>query len=391
MIYKYFDFASTTPVINSFMEKSNEYLSDFGNPSNDTSFSFSNKNKIKITKNSIKSLLNADVNSKIIFTSGGSESNNLVILGWFLKNIRKINNLVFITSPIEHHSILNCSKYLKNSGVIVEYLKIDKDGIINNDYYEYLLKKYKNENKNILVSIMTVNNEIGTIEDIHTLCYIAHKYNAKFHTDAVQGFGHIKIDVKNLDVDYLSLSGHKIGAIKGIGALYIKNRMETKISPTIFGGKQEYGLRGGTENIFGISSLNEAIKNIDISENTINKISKLKQKIVENLKEYGIDFIVNGPEDDSICSPNILNISFSGIYGESLMYCLSDLYHIIVSTGSACSDISEENHVLKEIDCPFDYKFGTIRISISKETTEEDINYLTESINKCILKLKNKF
>lgn len=388
----YFDYASTTPVIDSFKKKSIEFLNEFGNPSNDTLISFKNRQIISNTKNNIKKLLNAKKDSSIVFTSGGSESNSLVILGWFLKNIKNINNMVFITTPIEHHSIINCANYLKNNGVKIEYLKINDKGLVEEKYYNYLLEKYSKKNSNILVSIMWVNNEIGTIQNIYSLSKIAHDYkNVKFHTDAVQAFGHIYIDASLSNVDFLSLSGHKIGATKGIGALYIKNSMLNKINPIIFGGKQEYGLRGGTENIFGISSLNEAIKNMDISENTINKISKLKQKIVENLKEYGIDFIVNGPEDDSICSPNILNVSFSGIYGESLMYCLSDLYHIVVSTGSACSDISEENHVLKEINCPFDYKFGTIRISISKETTEEDINYLTESINKCILKLKNKF
>lgn len=388
MIFKYFDYASTTPVIDSFKEKSKEYLDNFGNPSNDTPIAFSNKNNIKIAKSTIKCTLNADDNSSIIFTSGGSESNSLAILGWFLKNVKKIENLVFITTPIEHHSILNCAKYLKQSGVCVEYLKVDNEGFVNKDYYEFLLNKCKKENRNIFVSIMMVNNEIGTIQDIYNLCYIAHKYNAKFHTDAVQGYGHIKIDVKSLDVDFLSLSGHKIGAIKGIGALYIKNRMEKKISPIIFGGKQEYGLRGGTENVFGINSLDNASKNIDTTKETIEKLYNLKARIVRNLKEYGLNFIVNGPKENYNCSPNILSISFSGIYGESLMYCLSDIYNIIISTGSACSEISEENHVLKEINCPFDYKFGTIRISISKETTEEDVDYLTESINKSILKLR---
>lgn len=391
MIYKYFDYASTTPVLDSFKEDSNKYLDMFGNPSNDNPLAFENRNIIEITKNNIRKSLNSKNNSDIIFTSGGSESNSMVILGWFLKNIKNKENLVFITTPIEHHSVLNCAGYLEKENVKVEYLKINDKGTVNKDYYEFILNKYSKENKNILVSIMWVNNEIGTIQNISILSYIAHKYKAKFHTDAVQAYGHIKIDASISDVDFLSLSGHKIGAVKGIGAVYIKNGFRNKISPIVFGGKQQYGIRGGTENTFGIASLNEAVKNIDISNENINKLYNIKKRIIEDLKQYGITFIVNGYTDLYNSSPNILNISFFGIYGESLMYCLSDLYHIIVSTGSACSDISEENHVLKEIDCPFDYKFGTIRISISKETTEEDINYLTESINKCILKLKNKF
>lgn len=385
----YFDYASTTPVIDSFKEKSIEFLNEFGNPSNDTLISFKNRQIISNTKNNIKKLLNAKKDSSIVFTSGGSESNSLVILGWFLKNIKNINNMVFITTPIEHHSIINCANYLKNNGVKIEYLKINDKGLVEEKYYNYLLEKYSKENSNILVSIMWVNNEIGTIQNIYSLSKIAHDYkNVKFHTDAVQAFGHIYIDTSLSNVDFLSLSGHKIGATKGIGALYIKNSMLNKINPIIFGGKQEYGIRGGTENVFGISSLNEAVKSLDISEETILKMYSLKKRIIDNLKENGNDFIINGPSDIINSSPNILNVSFYGIYGESLMYCLSELYGIFVSVGSACSEISSENHVLKAIDCPYDYKYGTIRISLSKNTTEKDVDFLTKAINICIEKIK---
>lgn len=372
----YADNAATTKLsLNAFDEMKKYLLDDYSNPSQPYSFSKKSKMALKNARKMIAECINASP-EEIFFTSGGSESDNWAIKCYGLNgDIRNI-----FTSEIEHHAVLNSCEAVNHSFV---KLKVDSNGIVNKETLEKALSQEKEwvaSCETSFVSIMMANNEIGTIEPIKELAKIAHKYGACFHTDAVQCVGHMKIDVKDLDIDMLSASAHKFNGPKGIGFLYIKKG--TIIHQLINGGAQENGHRAGTENVASIVGMATALKeNLDDLDANVKHITEVENAFVSKLKEYKIDFIRNGSEYHM---PGIVNISIKNSDGEMLLHRL-DLMGIYISTGSACDSVNNQvSHVIKAIKVPNEYSEGTIRISFGKDNTIEDAETIANAIKKII-------
>lgn len=345
----------------------------FGNPSSAHRLGIEAEKRMKTARENVAKLINAQAN-EIVFTSGGSESNNTAI-----KGIVRMGDHI-ISSKIEHPSVLKTLKELEEEGIEVTYLDVDNNGVIN---LEQLKNSIKNNTK--LVTIMHVNNEIGSIQPIEKIIKIVKDTNkkTKIHVDAVQSAGKIKIDVKKLDVDLMSISSHKIHGPKGSGALYIKKGINIK--PLISGGGQENEIRSGTENLPMISGFGVASKIIlDNIENKIKHVNNIKEHFVNRLSEIE-DIRINSPIDD-VHIGNILNVSFKGIKGEVLLHALED-YDIYVSTGSACSakKSSHKNYVLPAIGLDECYISGAIRFSFSYLNTIEEVDATIEAL-KSILK-----
>ena len=364
----YADNAATTKLDAEAYEAMKPYLlNDYSNPSQPYSFSRSSKKAIKDARQVIAECIGAEPD-EIYFTSGGTESDNWAIKGTALYGSHKKS---VITSEFEHHAVLRSCESLEYLGYPVAYLKPNSDGVIVPDYLKEII------HSPVLVSIMYVNNEIGTIQPINELADIVHKYGAYFHTDAVQAVGHIPINVNELGVDLLSASAHKFNGPKGIGFLYIKKGVE--ILPLLNGGSQEHGIRGGTENVASIVGMAIALKNncenIQKNEKHIKAVSNA---FISNLK---VDYHING---NSNKLSGINSISFENKSGESLLHLL-DLKGICVSTGSACDSVNTQiSHVLQAIGVAEELAKGTIRVSFSKDNTIEDAITLAETINKMI-------
>lgn len=370
----YADNAATTKLDDEAFEAMKPYLlNDYGNASQPYSFSRASKKALKNARQTIAECINAQP-EEIYFTSGGTESDNWAIKGTFFLN----NKCRIITSEIEHHAILNSTKAIESMGCEVVYLKPTKEGLITIDELSRAVTKQTN-----LVSVMFTNNEIGTIQPIKELAKIAHKSGALFHTDAVQAVGHIKLDVKDLDVDMLSASAHKFNGPKGIGFLYIKNG--TPLIPYIDGGAQESSLRAGTENIASIVGMAYALKkNCDEIEKNTSKVKKLEKDLLDLLGvSHNKEIIKNGGNNTL---PGIISLSFKNQNGEAMLHRL-DLKGICVSTGSACDGKdSNISHVLKAIKLDEKYAKGTIRISLCKNNTKDEITIISEEIKKILQK-----
>lgn len=368
----YADNAATTKLDDDALNAMLPFLRDqYGNSSQPYSFSRSAKKALKDARETIASCINANP-EQILFTSCGTESDN-----WAIKGLALSHSISWkiAVSEIEHHAILNPCKQLEEIGYKVNYIPVDKNGLIDLRYFE-------NINLN-LVSVMFANNEIGTIQPIQELCRIAHENGALFHTDAVQAVGHLKIDVQNLDVDFLSASAHKFNGPKGIGFLYAKN--PNLLSPFICGGAQEYGLRAGTENVASVVGMSVALKK-NCEEIDANKkhLMMLEDILLDALKTSEMDFIRNGA-DERI--PGNISLSFKNCDGEALLHLL-DLNGICVSTGSACdSKNTRVSHVLKAIALDEDYARGTIRISFGKNNTVDEVLKIAEVLVKSVGKM----
>lgn len=296
------------------------------------------KNALKIARETIASCINASP-EEIFFTSGGTESDN-----WALKGILKTNeSQTVITSQIEHHAILHTCASIEQAGNKVIYLPVDRDGLVDTNTLQEALV-----NKVALVSVMYANNEIGSLEPIYELCNIAHRNGAKFHTDAVQAVGHVKIDVKEIGVDMMSASAHKFNGPKGIGFLYVK--AGTALKPFADGGAQEYGTRAGTENVAEIVAMSVALKKACSHIDDRRKhLLKLEDVLLQGLKKHNIDFVRNGSSNRV---PGNISLSFKNANGKILLHRL-DLMGIMVSTGSACDSTNTQmSHVLKAIKIP---------------------------------------
>jgi cysteine desulfurase len=375
----YLDNAATTAVDKRVLEAMLPYYSDiFGNPSSPYSYGQEAKKAIEEAREKVAKALGADAD-EIYFTSGGSESDNWALKGVAYALKDKGNHI--ITTEIEHHAVLNTCRYLEKEGFKVTYLPVDEYGLVKPED----LKKAITD-KTILVSIMFANNEIGTIEPIEELVKIAHEKNVYFHTDAVQAVGNIPIDVKKLDVDLLSLSAHKIYGPKGVGALYIKNGV--KIHSLIQGGTQEKNRRAGTENVPGIVGLGEAIelitKNLD---SHINKLTFLRDKLINGILEKIPYTRLNGHPTKRL--PGNVNVSFEFIDGESLILNL-DMAGICASSGSACTSGSlEPSHVLLAIGLSKELARGSLRLTIGKDNTEEDIDKVLEVLPQIVKRLRS--
>ncbi|ADD03306.1 cysteine desulfurase NifS [Thermoanaerobacter mathranii subsp. mathranii str. A3] len=375
----YLDNAATTAVDKRVLEAMLPYYSDiFGNPSSPYSYGQEAKKAIEEAREKVAKALGAD-SDEIYFTSGGSESDNWALKGVAYALKDKGNHI--ITTEIEHHAVLNTCRYLEKEGFKVTYLPVDEYGVVKPED----LKKAITD-KTILVSVMFANNEIGTIEPIEELVKIAHEKNVYFHTDAVQAVGNIPIDVKKLDVDLLSLSAHKIYGPKGVGALYIKKGV--KIHSFIQGGTQEKNRRAGTENVPGIVGLGEAIelitKNLD---SHINKLTFLRDKLINGILEKIPYVRLNGHPTKRL--PGNVNLSFEFIDGESLILNL-DMAGICASSGSACTSGSlEPSHVLLAIGLSKELARGSLRLTIGKDNTEEDIDKVLEALPQIVKRLRS--
>ncbi|MFA6917596.1 MAG: cysteine desulfurase family protein [Candidatus Gracilibacteria bacterium] len=382
----YLDYAATTPTDPEVLKTMLPYFSKiYGNPESLHSIGLEAKQAADTARNTIAEYLNCNT-SEIVFTGSGTESNNLAIIGTARANKAKGDHL--ITSKIEHPSVLNTFKYLEKEGFKVTYLNIDKEGFIDLKQLENSITK-----KTILVSIMFANNEIGTIEPIEETAKICHKNNIIFHTDACQVVEYLKLDIKKLNIDLLTINGSKIYGPKGTGLLFI--RKGTKIEPIFKGGNQEHGIRAGTHNIPGIVGLAKAFEIAQKNcEKESERSSKLRDYFIENILKKIPDTILNGPichsrENGNLRLPNNINISIPKIEGKDLLLQL-DHHNICVSTGSACnSGKNDTSHVLSAIGQTPELAKSSIRISLGKYTTKEELDYVLEIFPKIVEKLKN--
>lgn len=347
---------------------------DFENPSAAYRRGLEVELKIKKIRTNIAKTIGAKEKS-IIFTSGGTESNNAIIRSVASLNKKRKNHI--ITSAIEHPAVLNTVKSLESDGFEITVLDVDKNGRVD-------IKQLKNSlnERTCLVSIMFVNNEIGIVEPIEDIGKIIKEYDKEifFHVDAVQGYGKLKIDVDKLKVDFLSVSGHKIHGPKGIGFMYIRD--ENKFSPLITGGGQEFNIRPGTENVPGIFGIGKAVEILfaDLDEN-ICKMKGVRDYLYNQLKENIDGIHLNTDLNNSVC--HVLNVSFEDIRGEVLLHYLEG-DGICVSTGSACSSKKKGSHVLNAIGLSPELIDGAIRFSVSEFTTAEEIDYAVEKIKSYV-------
>lgn len=276
---------------------------------------------------------------------------------------------------------MNSCESIRDSLNEIFYLRVDKTGLVDKNQLIEILEKYKDFDVQILVSVMMANNEIGTIEPIRELADITHKYGGYFHTDAVQAVGHINIDVRDLDVDFLSASSHKFNGPKGIGFLFVKNG--SPISSFIEGGAQENNLRAGTENVASVVGMATALENncINLFDNQ-NKLLAIEEELINQLIKLKLDFIRNGNINHL---PGIVNLSFKGQDGEMLLHRM-DLMGVLISTGSACDSVNTQvSHVINAINVPSDYQKGTIRISFGKYNSIEDADSIAKLLKLIVL------
>ena len=374
----YLDNNATTKTDEEVVKAMLPYLSDnYGNPSSIYRLGRDNKKAIEDSREKVARLLNCDPN-EIYFTSGGSESDNTAIRGIAYSYKNKGNHI--ITSKIEHPAVLETCKQLEKEGFEVTYINVDENGIVNIEELNKAIKP-----TTILITIMFANNEIGTIEPIKEIGEIAKENNIIFHTDAVQAIGSIKIDVKELNIDSLSLSAHKFYGPKGIGVLYVRKGI--KFNKFINGGHQERNKRAGTENVPGIVGLAKAMElAYENLEEHNKKIKKLRDYYVEQIKEKIPYIKINGDMEKRL--PGNSNISFRFIEGEGLLLNL-DLKGICASSGSACtSGALDPSHVLLAIGLPHEIAHGSLRISIGKYNTKEEIDYVVESLVEIVSRLR---
>lgn len=368
----YLDHSATTYVKREVLNAMIPYFNiEYGNPSSMYSIGRSAKRTLEQARAQVSRALNAQ-QSEIIFTSCGSESDNLAIKGFAYANKNKGNHI--ITSKIEHHAVLDSCKTLERQGFKVTYLNVDENGFVNLEELVNAINK-----DTILISIMFANNEIGTIEPIEEIGLIAKKNNIVFHTDAVQAIGNIKIDVKKLNIDMLSLSGHKFYAPKGVGALYVKQNINFEKLQD--GGEQELNKRAGTENVAEIVGLGKAIELIyNEYDKYNNKLRACRDYFWEEIQKKIKNVKLNGSIEKRL--PGNANISFDDLSGGELLYKL-DEKGICASAGSACSTSNPmPSHVLTAIGLNSKLTENTLRISFGRDNTKEDIDYLIDTLCK---------
>lgn len=374
----YLDYSATTPVKPEVLKEMLPYFSEiYGNPSSLYRISDYTKEALATARKRVSSLINASPD-EVYFTGSGTEADNWALLG-VADALRDKGNHI-ITTAIEHHAIIHTAQHLSQRGYDVTYLNVQQDGLVDPKELEKAIT-----DKTILISVMMVNNEVGTVEPIKELARIAKEHGVLFHTDAVQGLGNVPIDVKDLGVDLMSMSAHKIYGPKGVGALYIKKGL--KITNLMEGGAQEKKKRPGTENVPGIVGFGKAA---DLANaNLVTHISKLRQ-----LRDYFIDEVSKSIENIRINGslehrhPGNVNITFEYIEGEAILLMLN-AKGIYISTGSACSSASlVPSHVLAAMCVPVELIHGTIRFSIGDFTTKEDLDYVVASLQEIVTKLR---
>ena len=376
--FVYADNAATTPVLAEVIaEMTPIFAEHWGNPSSLHRKGREAKALLDKSRERIAKVFNCDA-SEIYFTSCGTESDNWAIKGAAYR-MRLKGRTHIVTSKIEHHAVLNACEALEKEGFTVTYVGVDEYGVIDMDE----LRSSVNY-KTALVAIMYANNEVGTIEPISEIAEIAHSAGAIMFTDAVQAVGNVEIDLSTLGVDMLSLSGHKLGAPKGIGMLYI--RKGVVINNLIDGGGQERRKRAGTENLPYIVGLAKAIELANDKLSDLDRVAKMRDRLISELTKIPYSKLNGHPENR--LAGNV-NIGFEFIEGESLLLWL-DISGICASTGSACSSASlEASHVLLAMGVPHEKAHGSLRLSISHSTTDEDIDYIIEKVPEVVEKLRN--
>ena len=365
----YLDYAAATPIRPEVLAVMQPFFNqEYANPSSQHTAGLNAQKSLQQAREKIKNLLNAEYSEEIIFTSSGTESINLAILGIARANKNKGRHI--ITSKIEHKAVLETCKYLEqNEGFQITYLNVNKEGIISLDELQQTIR-----HDTILISIMYVNNELGSIQPIEKIAQISKKHHLLFHTDACQA-SYLNLNVHHLNIDALTLNSSKIYGPKGSGILYLKKN--TPIQPIIYGGGQEFNLRSGTENLPAIIGFTKALELISQEkEQEILRQINLQNKLLQELKTKIPNIIINGPQYQKV--PNIINLSFPNLEGEQIMRYLNQ-HNIYVSPSSACT--SKEittNYVLQAIGLLKNIAQGTIRLSFGKYTTKEEINKLIE-------------
>ena len=376
----YMDYAATTYVKPEVLNEMLPYFTEkFGNPSSFYGISRETKMAIDKARGQVAKALNCDMN-EVYFTGGGSESDNWAIKGIASAHRKKGNHI--ITTKIEHHAVLHTCEYLEKNGFEVTYLDVNEEGFVDLKQLEEAIT-----DKTILVSIMFANNEIGTIQPIKEIGALCREKKVLFHTDAVQAVGSVPVDVKEMNIDLLSLAGHKLYGPKGIGALYIRRGI--RIDNLIHGGGQERGRRAGTENIPGVVGLGKAIEiaTENIEENRA-RLTVLRDKLIDGILERIPYARLNGPRGDKRL-PGNSNISFEFIEGESILLSL-DFEGICASSGSACTSGSlDPSHVLLAIGLPHEKAHGSLRTTLGAASTEEDVEKLLNELPPIIERLRN--
>lgn len=350
----------------------------YANPSSIHQDGLRVKEIIDKSRQNIASVLGCSA-SEVIFTSGGTEGDNLAILGYARANVDRGNHI--ITSQIEHKAVLEACRKLEKEGFEVTYLPVDGDGLVNLKDVERAIKE-----KTILISIMYANNEIGTIEPIREIARIAKRYSIAFHSDACQAAGYLDIDVSTLGVSMMTLNGTKIAGPTGIGVLFVKKGI--KLEPLFYGGSQEGGDRPGTENVLGIVGFERALQIVNENKkNEAERLSKLRDRLIGGLMLKIPQSRLNGHREQRL--PNNVNMTFPGVEGESLLLML-DEEGVAVSTGSACtsSDLSA-SHVLEAIGLSNEDSHGSLRFSLGHETDEADIDYVLDIMPGIVAKLRS--
>ena len=374
----YMDNAATTRVIEPVFEAMKPYLCDiYGNPSSVHGFGREALTALDKARGQVAAALGAQ-SSEIYFTGCGTESDNWAIRG--AAYARKSRGNHIITTQIEHHAVLHTCQQLEKEGFEVTYLPVDEFGLVHPEELEKALRP-----ETTIVSIMYANNEIGTIEPIAELCKIAKAHGALFHTDAVQAVGHVPIDVKALDVDMLSLSGHKLHAPKGVGALYIRKGVH--IQRFMEGGAQERNQRAGTENVASIVAMGAAIElAVKHLDENVEKIAAMRDHLTKRILEEIPYTRLNGHPEQRL--PGNVNVCFRFIEGEALLLSL-DLMGIAGSSGSACTSGSlDPSHVLLAIGLPHEIAHGSLRLSLSEENTMEEVDYVVDALKKIVERLR---
>lgn len=375
----YLDNAATTAVKPEVFEAMKPYFTEwYSNPSSVYRFAGKCKSDVEDAREQIADLIDAK-SQEIYFTAGGSESDNWAIKGVAEAYQEKGNHI--ITTKIEHHAVLHTCEYLEKHGFEVTYLDVDADGLIDLKALENAIRP-----TTILISVMTANNEIGTIQSIKEIGEIAKKHGVLFHTDAVQAFGHIPISVTEMNIDLLSASGHKINGPKGIGIMYIRNGI--KIGAFIHGGAQERHRRAGTHNVPGIVGMGAAAKLAkERMQERIEKETKLRDYLIQKIEDTIPYAKLNGSRTTRL--PNNVNFCFRFIEGESLLILL-DQKGICGSSGSACTSGSlDPSHVLLAIGLPHEIAHGSLRLTLSEDNTEEELDYVTEQLAAIVERLRS--
>ena len=372
----YLDNAATTALSPKVLEKMMPYLTDiYGNASSPHSFGQTARIGVEHAREQVARAINADP-SEIVFTGCGTESDNTVLFGVVERYAKKGDHI--ITTNVEHHAILHSCAALEKKGIKVTYLPVDKDGLVTPEQVRDAIT-----DKTILVSVMFANNEVGTIMPIPEIAAVCHEKGVLFHTDAVQAAGHIPIDVKAMGIDMLSISGHKFHGPKGVGVLY--ERKGIRLPSYIIGGEQEKGRRAGTENVAGIVGLGEALAVTNMSE-TSARMTRMRDRLIDGIEATIPEVKLNGHRTKRL--PNNVNFSIKYIEGESILLML-DMAGIAASSGSACTSGSlDPSHVLLALGLTHEVAHGSVRLTLGDDTTDEDIDYVLETLPKVAHRLR---